>query len=62
MTLIPVTHYPTGSQRPFALNRERVQGQPYVKHVLMRSCLVIVTFGAVRNNQLLRATPFGPTG
>jgi hypothetical protein len=32
MTVIPVTHYPTGNRRQFALNRERVQGKPYAKY------------------------------
>jgi len=29
--MIPVTYYPTGNQRQFAVNRERVQGKPYAK-------------------------------
>jgi hypothetical protein len=30
--MIPVTYYPTGNQRQFAVNRERVQGKPYAKY------------------------------
>jgi hypothetical protein len=30
--VIPVTHYPRGHRRQFALNRERVQGKPYAKY------------------------------
>jgi hypothetical protein len=30
--VIPVTYYPIGNQRQFAVNRERVQGKPYAKY------------------------------
>jgi hypothetical protein len=30
--MIPVTHYPVGNQRQFAVNQERVQGKPYARH------------------------------
>jgi hypothetical protein len=30
--MMPVTYYPTGNQRQFAVNRERVRGKPYAKY------------------------------
>jgi hypothetical protein len=30
--MIPVTYYPAGNQRQFAVNRERIRGKPYAKY------------------------------
>ena len=30
--MMPVTYYPTGNQRQFAVNRERARGKPYAKY------------------------------